>query len=290
MVVALALTPFDAPPSPWVVAALEGFALVGAGLGGGILVYALGSFALMRRHVAPRPVTLGLLALLREVALAGATQVLLPLFYFVGRRLGPKRGAPRRTPVVLVHGYMQNRVDFISLAWRLRSRGLGPIYGVNYPWFLSIESNARRLAAFVARVKRETGAAAVDLVCHSMGGLVALEYMRTHEIDVRRCATIASPHAGVVWRGPMLGFGATALRRGSGLLSALAGAPLSVPCLSVYSTHDNVVHPKESSQLGARGGRDVEVADVGHLTILFDERVARHVGDFLEEEDMLRAE
>lgn len=266
-----------------------GLAAAGAAFGGGVLLYGIGSFALMRPHVPSRPYVRTLRAFLRELFFALLTQPLLPLFYFVGRRLGRGRPGAPRVPIVFVHGYMQNRVDFVYLAARLRARGLGPLYGLNYPWFLPIERNARRLARFVEGVLRETGADEVDLVCHSMGGLVALECLRAHAPRVRRLVTIASPHAGVLWRGPMIGVGATALRRGSALLAVLGAAIVPVPCLSVFSTHDNVVHPKESSALGLRGGRDVEVTDVGHLAILFDDRVARHVGDFLEEEGMLRA-
>lgn len=190
-----------------------------------------------------------------------------------------------RVPVVFVHGYMQNRVGFLGLARALARDGIGPLFGFNYPWFASIAANAKRLDRFVTKVCEETGAAAVDLVCHSMGGLVAMEMMRDEAhhggLKVRRCVTIATPHAGVMWKGPLLGFGATALRRGSKLLEAHAGAKLAVPTLSVYSTHDNIVHPKESSSLALRGGRDIEVDGPAHLAILFSPKVAEHVASFL---------
>jgi predicted alpha/beta hydrolase family esterase len=163
------------------------------------------------------------------------------------------------------------------------------MFGFNYPWFSTITNNAARLERFVERVCKETGSTTVDLVCHSMGGLVAIEMMRDEvrreSLKVRRCVTIASPHAGVMWQGPLLGFGAGSLRRGSKLLEAHAEHKLTVPCLSVYSTHDNIVHPKESSSLALRGGRDVEVDGPAHLAILFSPKVAEHVAEFLREPD-----
>ena len=61
-------------------------------------------------------------------------------------------------------------------------------------------------ARFVEAVCAETGAAQVDLVCHSLGGVVALEYIHDAGAKrVRRCVTVASPHAGVAWKGPILG-------------------------------------------------------------------------------------
>ena len=265
-------------------------------VGVGIVGYVLGSFLLMGRHVGARQRGASLRALIRELWIAFWTQPLLPLFYLFGHRMDSlfvQRGkdglAKERVPIVFVHGYMQNRVGFVGLARSLARRGLGPMYGFNYPWFASVDSNARRLERFVARVCKESGSPAVDLVCHSMGGLVAMEMMRgeakREKLAVRRCVTIATPHAGVMWQGPLLGIGATSLRRGSKLLEAQAGTKLAVPCLSIYSSHDNVVHPKESSSLAIRGGRDVEVAGLAHLAILFAPEVADHVAAFLAEPD-----
>ena len=265
-------------------------------VGVGIVGYVLGSFLLMGRHVGARQRGASLRALVRELWIAFWTQPLLPLFYLFGHRMDSlfvQRGkdglAKERVPIVFVHGYMQNRVGFVGLARSLARRGLGPMYGFNYPWFASVDSNARRLDRFVARVCKESGSPAVDLVCHSMGGLVAMEMMRgeakREKLAVRRCVTIATPHAGVMWQGPLLGIGASSLRRGSKLLETQAGTKLAVPCLSIYSSHDNVVHPKESSSLAIRGGRDVEVAGLAHLAILFAPEVADHVAAFLAEPD-----
>jgi pimeloyl-ACP methyl ester carboxylesterase len=247
-------------------------------LGAGIFVYVAGSYALMLAHVDRRPVSRHLLEALRETAWAALTQPLLPLFYLVGRRFSPGRG----TPVVVVHGYMQNRVDFLRIARGLARAGLGPVYGFNYPWFASVHANARRLARFCEGVRRETGAARVDLVAHSLGGLVALEYLHDEgPAHVRRLVTIASPHAGVAWRGPVVGASGEQMRRGSPFLTERATREVRVPCLSVYSEHDNLVHPPASAMLGRRGGRDHAVPHVGHLAILFDPRVVRAVVDYL---------
>jgi pimeloyl-ACP methyl ester carboxylesterase len=273
--------------------AAGGTALV---VGVGIVGYVLGSFLLMGRHVGARQRGASLRALIRELWIAFWTQPALPLFYLFGHRMdslfvqrGKEGLAKACVPIVFVHGYMQNRVGFVGLARSLARRGLGPMYGFNYPWFASIASNSKRLDRFVERVCKESGSPAVDLVCHSMGGLVAMEMMRDEarreKLAVRRCVTIATPHAGVMWQGPLLGIGATSLRRGSKLLEAQAGTKLAVPCLSIYSSHDNVVHPKESSSLAIRGGRDVEVAGLAHLAILFAPEVADHVAAFLAEPD-----
>ncbi len=254
-----------------------------------IAVYALGSFVLMARHTAARTIGLSFRELMRETWTALLTQPFLPLYYVVGHRMGRAASKEGGVPVVFVHGYMQNRVGFVGLARRLTRRGLGPLFGFNYPWFASLTSNATRLDRFVARICTETGSPKVDLVCHSMGGLVAMEMMGqealANRLKVRRCVTIATPHAGVMWRGPILGAGGSDLRRGAKILETYAARKLTVPCLSIYSTHDNIVHPKESSSLAVRGGRDVEVEGLAHLSILFSPHVAEHVATFLASPD-----
>ena len=258
------------------------------GLALGVLVYVVVSYLLMRAHTDPRPFGASLRAAMREVAWAVATQPLLPLYYVVGRRMGGRAGG---VPVVFVHGYMQNRVDFVRLARALGSAGAGPLYGFNYPWFGDVARNAARLERFVSDVCRETGAREIDLVCHSLGGLVAMEMLRASgSARVRRCATIASPHGGIVWRGPIIGACAAQIRRGCAFLRAHDGHALPVPCLSVYSTHDNVVHPPATSTLAHRGGRDRVVSGVGHLSILFSPEVADAVTAFMCDADELQDE
>ena len=251
--------------------------------GAGVLVYVVASFALMRAHTAGRPLRSTLRAALTESAWAILTQPLLPLWYVLGRRMGGPRGRGHGVPVVFVHGYFQNRVCFLGLAHALQRRRPVPLYGFNYPWTDLVDRNAGRLARFVEQVCVECDVPQVDLVCHSLGGVVAVDYV--HEAGaarVRRLVTIASPHAGVAWRGPIPGTIGSQLRRGCAYLRDREGRRIAIPCLSIYSTHDNVVHPPLTSALTSRGGRDLMVDDVGHLSILFSPRVHNEVVGFLD--------
>src|SRR5262245_31879672 len=113
----------------------------------------------MLRHTDPRPWSGLLLEMARETVWCFLLQPILPLWYVLGRRMGSGEG----TPVVFVHGYMQNRVDFLGIASALRRASVGPLYGFNYPWMLDIATCARRLERFLDRVRRETGKDKVDL-------------------------------------------------------------------------------------------------------------------------------
>jgi triacylglycerol esterase/lipase EstA (alpha/beta hydrolase family) len=246
----------------------------------GVAVYVIVTFLLAYAHVPKRGVFHTFGYAFRESVLAALVTALFPLYVAVGH----KRGSGSR-PVILVHGYTQNRADFIYLSRFLRARGIGPVYGFNYFSFADIRKSGTRLARFVERVCSDAGATGVDLVCHSMGGLVARQCIRLEPERIRRCVTIASPHSGVRYRGPVIGRGARQLRAGTRFLMELSAAPLGVPMLSIFSTHDNIVAPSKVSSLEAWGGRDFVVDHVGHLTILFDKRVASAVADFLDAPD-----
>lgn len=255
-----------------------------AGLGG-TLLYVGGSFLLMRSYTDARPAWVSLREALREGLWVILSQPLLPLGYLLGRRMGGRGDQP----IVLIHGYGQNRYAFLWLARALRRAGLGPIYGFNYPFFSDISASAARLGRFIEAVIAETGRPRVDLVCHSLGSLVGVEYLAGEgSARVRRCVTIAGPHGGVAWRGPIFGACGPQLRSGGEFLKGRAERLLGVPCLSIYSTHDNIVHPPRTSSLVSRGGRDVAVDHLGHLSILFDRGVANHIVAFLRETDAPR--
>lgn len=247
----------------------------------GALVYLFGSFLLMARHVDRRPGQHQARAMLRELYYVLITQPLIPAFFFIGRRFGGGGGIP----VVFVHGYFQNRADFWWLAKQFRKESKGPLYGFNYPWFDSVDRNVPRLDRFVERVCAENSADRVTLVAHSLGGLVCLEYSHSPNglQRVAHCITIGTPHAGVKWRGPILGKVAKELREGE-FHAERRDREVVAPTLSVYSTHDNIVHPQATCELSARGGNDVAIEGLGHLGGIEQRQVARVLIDFVQQD------
>ena len=250
---------------------------------GAALVYLFGSFYLMAAHVAPRPGQNKARAMLRELYYVLLTQPLIPLYFVLGRRMGRGSGIP----VIFIHGYFQNRADFAWLAGRFRKAGKGPLYGFNYPWFDSVDRNVPRLDRFVQRVCAESGARKVTLVAHSLGGLVALEYAHSAAGTgrVAHCITVGTPHAGVLWRGPIPGRVARELRAGGAFATQRQERAVVAPTLSVYSTHDNIVHPPSTCELSSRGGSDVAIDGLGHLSLLYSPEVARVLIAFIETDE-----
>jgi len=242
-------------------------------------VYLVVSFWQMRPHSEPRAIRNIVRDAWIELRVILKTQPFLLLYYMKGHLFGEGEGRP----IIFVHGYFQNRIDFLFLAKEMRAAGLGPLYGFNYPWFLSVRANAKRLRGFIDRVCEERKCDSVDLVCHSLGGLVAVEVLQSESPKVHACVTIASPHGGVAYRGPIVGKSGRDLRATSKLVAAHAQTKLIVPFLSIYSSHDNVVFPARSSSLVARGGRDHMIGEMPHLAILFSPEVAREAIHFLKD-------
>ena len=52
-------------------------------------------------------------------------------------------------PIILIHGFTQNRTNFVWLARVLRRWGLGPFFGFDYFSFDRVEESARELQRFV---------------------------------------------------------------------------------------------------------------------------------------------
>jgi triacylglycerol lipase len=206
------------------------------------------------------------------------SQPLMPWFQVFGKRMLTGGG---KVPIVMLHGYFQNRADFLYLAAQLIKRGSGPLYACNFFWPQSLERSADNVLAFVERVLARTGAQQVDLLTHSSGGLLALDIIAEHPELVRRAALIALPAHGVRWRGPVLGKSGQQLRSDSKYWANRKLETRDVPVLSVYSAHDNVVYPVQTSMLEGPRVTNEEVDYLGHLSVLFDVHVADLVCDFL---------
>ncbi|MER6418870.1 alpha/beta fold hydrolase [Streptomyces sp. NPDC001137] len=98
-----------------------------------------------------------------------------------------KPSAAHSRPVVLVHGTLANSVDnWLALAPYLEGRGYcvfsfdyGQLPGVPVFYGLGpIDKSAEQLSAYVDKVLAATGAAKVDLVGHSQGGMMPRYYLK----------------------------------------------------------------------------------------------------------------
>ena len=241
------------------------------------------TFALARFHRAPVPegarlkplqaVRMALEEYLAFILLFTVVQPFERLFMGTDRM----RPAQDRPPLLLVHGYECNRAFWWRLRPRLERAGW-LVATVNLePVFAGIDAYADVIARRIGEVCRATGARAVILVAHSMGGLAARAYLRRHGRErVARLVTLGSPHAGSRLAPLGIGENARQMVPGSVWLAELNGArpaPLPPHSVSLYSYHDNYVMPQSSACLA--GARNVPVAGVGHLAMACNGRFAR---------------
>ena len=257
-------------------------------LGYAALVFAMTllyfALAWIWRSPRPRELRLGFAATVRLVrneffALLGAG----PRMMFFRVLVPDDPPGPSSSPVLLVHGVLCNAGVWTSMRRRLAAAGVGPLYAISYgPPLASIELFADQLAAKIDAILAATGARGVDLVTHSMGGLVTRAYLRRYgSAKVRGAIMIGTPHAGSVHAWMFPGTSLSQLRPGNAWLVELNAVPVppSPPIVSMWSWHDSMVAPQLSSLL--EGARNVELAGVGHNALLTDPDVARRVAEEL---------
>ncbi len=190
---------------------------------------------------------------------------------------GARNHGPR--PVIVIHGYAMNRANFVPLAYRLAKAGLGPIIGFEY-WTLGrTAAAARQLGWFVDQVRAATGASEVDIVGHSMGGVVARYYVTLAGGDgaVANLVTLGSPHAGTDVSRIGVGHPTRELFLGSKLLTRLAAtpAPAHTRVTTIWSRADALVPGTHQKPLP--GAELIMYDDLGHVTLLGSRRVANEI-------------
>jgi pimeloyl-ACP methyl ester carboxylesterase len=267
-------------------------ALLALGLALGLRALVVATlFALTWRHRTAANDRLGLLPSVRLVFGEYTTFLLVfgllhPLPRWFGRDRPATAAAPTQPPILLIHGYCCNSAYWWGLRRYLHRQGVGPVFSITLePVFNDIEDFAAQLAARVAQIRARTGAHQVILIGHSMGGLVARTYLHHHggASCVARLITLGSPHHGSLLARYSL-TQATNVRQmlpGNDWLDRLNTAQRTtdtVPTVSIYSWHDNLVAPQTSAILNGSQARNIGLAGVGHLALGFSRRAHALVG------------
>ncbi|MEU3984941.1 alpha/beta fold hydrolase [Streptomyces sp. NPDC026672] len=221
----------------------------------------------------------------------------------------PSASHPR--PVVLVHGTLGNSVDnWLSLAPYLKDRGYcvfsldyGQLPGVPFFHGLGpIDKSAQQLATYVDTVLASTGAAEVDLVGHSQGGMMPRYYLKflggaakvgalvgiapdNHGTDLSGLANLLPyfPGAGDLLKSTTPGLADQVV--GSAFLTKLNAGGDTVPGVRytvIATKYDEVATPWRTQFLDGPGVRNVLVQDLcpldlsEHVAIGLLDRIAFH--------------
>jgi len=190
--------------------------------------------------------------------------------WYMLRPLGMQLQQPAAgLPVLLIHGYSCNSGYWRPFSVHLRAAGISH-YGIDLePPGAGIDDMVPQVAAAVARLCAETRSTRVIIVAHSMGGLVARAYVRQHgQAHIARIITLGTPHHGTALANFGPGTNAAQMRRGSAWLVSLAATEADLQrnlLSSIYSVHDNIVAPQNSSALP--GARNLVLGAIGHVAL-----------------------
>jgi pimeloyl-ACP methyl ester carboxylesterase len=228
--------------------------------------------------------------LAREAVSVGVTAALWPFGLADGGPAEIRRmiaaGAPEvRTPVLLVHGFAANKSNWLFLQRDLRAAGFGHVHALNYnPFTADVPAIAAACVERAHHLMAATGSQHVHLVGHSLGGIVARYAVLVGGLtEAATCATVASPHQGVVGAHLFPGRTVRQLGAGSTVLRRMVAASRPVPTrfVAYWSNLDLLVpgHRARIIQPDLRAA-NVCIRDEGHLSILLSRRL---VGSVLHE-------
>ncbi|KAA6214463.1 alpha/beta fold hydrolase [Streptomyces albofaciens JCM 4342] len=198
-----------------------------------------------------------------------------------------------RPPVLLLHGFIDNRSVFVLLRRSLLRHGWRHVEALNYsPLTCDLRKAAELLGRHVEQVCERTGHSRVDLVGHSLGGLIARYYAQRlgGDLRVRTLVTLGTPHGGtrvapLMSAHPLV----RQMRPHSDVIVELARpAPnCRTHFVCFWSDLDQLMVPVETARIDHRDliTRSVRVSGVGHLALPVNGAVAAGIREALGAEE-----
>jgi pimeloyl-ACP methyl ester carboxylesterase len=181
-----------------------------------------------------------------------------------------------RRPVLLVHGLASGPGVFLPMRLFLRLDGRTRTYALHLP-----DSSVEVMAAFledavlkVCKVNALAASQRVDIIAHSMGGLVARLALDNPRVRrrVHTLVTLGTPHAGTHAARYVASLPGRDLRPDSALLARLRrqlpwrGPPSQPQLVAFWSPGDVLMLPASAARI--RGGRNIELPGFTHLSYL----------------------
>jgi pimeloyl-ACP methyl ester carboxylesterase len=195
------------------------------------------------------------------------------------------------TPILLVHGIIDNHAIFTVMEYALRRHGFQTLSRYDYGVLTqNIPRAAVRLGAAIDELSAATGYERVHVIGHSLGGLIARYYVQRLGGDqhVHTLVTLGTPHQGtqLAWAAPLLPL-VRQLTPDSPVIQELA-APAQgcrTRFVAFYSDIDHLVVPGRNARLDHPdlNVQNIAAHGVGHLSMPNNGRIAFSIAQALRE-------
>ena len=175
-------------------------------------------------------------------------------------------------PLIFVHGLGGSRSDFLPMSSYFWLKGRSRAYRIHFKKGQTIVQMAKALAQFVRKVKKTTGEKKVEIVAHSLGGVIARIAVMDHRLanSVKTLVTLGTPHQGTHSARLLNTANLRDLRPDSIFMEKLHRKkwPKNVKVLTFWSRSDLLILPPESATLP--GIKAIEMTPFTHYSYLID--------------------
>jgi len=189
-------------------------------------------------------------------------------------------------PILFVHGWSESESLWSTMIRNFEREGWTRAELNNWRYNTS-QSNVRtasEVARKVEEIRSRTGAARVDIVSHSMGGLNTRYYLKnlggTEKVD--DWVSLGGPNHGTSTANLCISEACTEMRIGSTFLTRLNEGdetPGTTNYGTWWSSCDEIINPDESVLLA--GATNTEAGCVSHVGLTSDSRVFSGVREFV---------
>jgi triacylglycerol lipase len=199
----------------------------------------------------------------------------------------PASAQTSHDPILFVHGWNSSGSVWNTMISRFQADGWtsSQLNNWSYNTSQSNVTTAGEIRAKVDQILASTGAAKVDVITHSMGGLSSRYYAKNlgGDLKVDEWVSLGGPNHGTDTANFCFSTSCTEMRIGSSFLTALNSGdetPGAVNYGTWWSPCDSIINPDSSVALS--GARNTQTACLSHSALYQDATVYGQVRDFVK--------